>query len=636
VLRGVDRIGADYDLAACEPGDLDPHAVASVFKAYFRECKFIACLVLLGVNATLSVPEHMLTSALLPYFEGIVEQETVAAGTATESNNPRNADVKSAGRGLGLPSGPRPGSLPPGMKKPPSLSTLAMPTFKDIPPPSISLIRALRALVSQLPEENRDLLRTLVDVINATSSNEKATKMPLANLVLVFYPSVQITPPLLRVLCETKGIWGETPPVMDVKRENSGSSASSRSDIYSDAPDGVDERESLSGDARTSEDHMSSLSDYQASAEESIDPGEGLARRRPSPRPRRAPESTVYMDAECRCSSASLLLHPLSGSVDSSRDNSSSSPNALSPSSTPPMTSSAESLVTPATSSGQPSLPHLPIDEGKKREPEQDLECISDVVAPESTKYIISDSMSHAAGPVHFPSLPSSPLKRRSTPLLSIPHANPMNAPHSAFYEPPSPTASLHSNSSLSRRLKLKKPSLSVFLSSKHSNSSLQGISKTNISNPIINSDSFMVPHSASDSSVSTPQSAVTAPQESAYILPPPFERSPFAFGMGIQVTPSGTEDSLTAESAKNGTPIADRHRADSTTSSAFYVTRSARSTPEPTKTSHLRPTPRRPATSSSNHLGILDRELDSSDDWTHSVLLAADIEHDRVQGEKR
>ena len=561
-----------------------------------------------------------------------MEQETAAAGTATDSN-PRNADVKSGSRGLGLPSGPKPGSLPPGMKKPPSLSTLAMPTFKDIPPPSISLIRALRALVSQLPEENRDLLRTLVDVINATSLNEKATKMPLANLVLVFYPSVQIAPALLRVLCETKGIWDgetETPPV---KRENSGSSASSRSDIYSDAPDGVEERESLSGDARTSEDHMSSLSDYQASAEESIDAAEGIARRRPSPRPRRAPESTVYMDAECcRCSSASLLLQ---GSVDSSS-------NALSPSSTPPMTSSAESLVTPATSSGQPSLPHLPIDEGKG---EQDMERLSDVVAPESTEYIIGDSISHA-GPVHFPStLPSSPLKRRSTPILSLPHANPMNAPHSALNEPPSPTVSLHSNSSLSRRLKLKKPSLSVFLSSKHSNSSLQGISKTNISNPVINSNSL---RSASESSVSTPQSAVTAPQESPYTLPHvkslPFERSPYAFGMGIQITPSGTDtlhryandsgDALTVESAKNGTPIADRHRADSTTSSAFYLTRSTRSTPEPTKISHLRPTPRRPATSSSsNHLGILDRELDSGDDWTHSVLLAAD---DRLQGEKR
>jgi len=30
-------IGADYDMSECSPGELDPHAVASVFKAYLRE-----------------------------------------------------------------------------------------------------------------------------------------------------------------------------------------------------------------------------------------------------------------------------------------------------------------------------------------------------------------------------------------------------------------------------------------------------------------------------------------------------------------------------------------------------------------------------------------------------------------------
>jgi hypothetical protein len=29
--------GADYDLQICGPGDLDPHAVASVLKAFLRE-----------------------------------------------------------------------------------------------------------------------------------------------------------------------------------------------------------------------------------------------------------------------------------------------------------------------------------------------------------------------------------------------------------------------------------------------------------------------------------------------------------------------------------------------------------------------------------------------------------------------
>jgi hypothetical protein len=30
-------VGMDYDMSGCTPGDLDPHAVASVFKAYLRE-----------------------------------------------------------------------------------------------------------------------------------------------------------------------------------------------------------------------------------------------------------------------------------------------------------------------------------------------------------------------------------------------------------------------------------------------------------------------------------------------------------------------------------------------------------------------------------------------------------------------
>ncbi|KAK2464316.1 hypothetical protein APHAL10511_003773 [Amanita phalloides] len=617
-LRSEFDKGADYDLASCEPGDLDPHAVASVFKAYFRE-----------------LPEHMLTQVLLPYFEGIVERETAAASAATESKS----DVNHASRGLGLPFGPKAGNLPPALKKPPSLSTLAMPSFKDIPPPSNSLIRAIRALISQLPEENRDLLRTLVDIISATAKNEKATKMPLANLVLVFYPTVQMTPPLLRILCETKDIWdGESETtVVDVKKEDAGEYASSSPGIFSEGHDGAVGRESHCG-AWTSEDHNSSL----ASGGDSINLNEDFVRRRPLARPRRNPE-TIYLDAECRCSSASLLLHGSPCAADSSRDNASlssnKSPNARSPSSTPPMTSSVESLVTPGTSS-QPSLPHLPMNGNEKHETEEDVESMSGGVAPESTQYILP-------GPVQFPSLPSSlpssPLKRRSTPILSLPHIVP-----SSVYEPPSPTSSSHSNSSLSRRLKLKKPSLQLFLSSKRSNSSLRGISKLNISSPVLNNDSL---HSASDSSVSTPQSTVTAPQESTQTPPPvvgtPFESSPLGLGTGIEVTPSNmtldnqceedVEEVSTAEAIKTATPIADRNGGDSTSSSMLSIAVSTRSVPEPNKKTPLRSIHRRPATSvSSNHLGILDQELDSGDEWTHSVLLAADISHDRGQDQRR
>lgn len=30
-------LGVDYDMSGCTPGDLDPHAVASIFKAFLRE-----------------------------------------------------------------------------------------------------------------------------------------------------------------------------------------------------------------------------------------------------------------------------------------------------------------------------------------------------------------------------------------------------------------------------------------------------------------------------------------------------------------------------------------------------------------------------------------------------------------------
>ena len=41
--------GVDYDMTECSPGDLDPHAVASVFKAYLRER---TCLLWLKLTLT--------------------------------------------------------------------------------------------------------------------------------------------------------------------------------------------------------------------------------------------------------------------------------------------------------------------------------------------------------------------------------------------------------------------------------------------------------------------------------------------------------------------------------------------------------------------------------------------------------
>ena len=40
-LRAEFDTGVDYDMTDCDPGDIDPHAVASVFKAFLRERGFI-------------------------------------------------------------------------------------------------------------------------------------------------------------------------------------------------------------------------------------------------------------------------------------------------------------------------------------------------------------------------------------------------------------------------------------------------------------------------------------------------------------------------------------------------------------------------------------------------------------------
>ncbi|GAW00532.1 hypothetical protein LENED_002059 [Lentinula edodes] len=57
-LRHEFDTGADYNLQECSPGELDPHAVASIFKAFLRE-----------------LPEPILTHSLLPYFEAALAHE---------------------------------------------------------------------------------------------------------------------------------------------------------------------------------------------------------------------------------------------------------------------------------------------------------------------------------------------------------------------------------------------------------------------------------------------------------------------------------------------------------------------------------------------------------------------------------
>ncbi|OBZ68063.1 hypothetical protein A0H81_11921 [Grifola frondosa] len=199
-LRSEFDAGADYDMADCDPSDLDPHAVASIFKTYLRE-----------------LPENILTTTLIPYFESALSAED-------DMNIGTDSAIHLAPGNKG-PSIPRNNSSM-ALRKPPSLSTLAMPSFAGVRSVSDSLLSALACLVARLPRENRDILYTVVELIKATVAHSKETKMPLGNLLLVFCPSLNMSPSLLRVLCEADSIWEGVPKdsidptVLDIKDES--------------------------------------------------------------------------------------------------------------------------------------------------------------------------------------------------------------------------------------------------------------------------------------------------------------------------------------------------------------------------------------------------------------------------------
>ena len=86
-----------------------------------------------------------------------------------------------------------------------------MPSFAGQRIMSDETIATLTSLIAELPHENRDLLYTVVELMNATAANSKETRMTIGNLLLVFCPSLSINPALLRVLCEVPGVWDGQP-----------------------------------------------------------------------------------------------------------------------------------------------------------------------------------------------------------------------------------------------------------------------------------------------------------------------------------------------------------------------------------------------------------------------------------------
>ncbi|KAG6877585.1 hypothetical protein C0993_005915 [Termitomyces sp. T159_Od127] len=513
-LRAEFDSGADFDMTECSPGDVDPHAVASVFKAFLRE-----------------LPEPILTTTLLPYFDAALAQESKDAEV---NENPKQS--RSASRGLGLPSGPHDVRALPSIRKPPSLSTLAMPTMSGLRPLSNQLLNTFRSLLAQLPEENRDLIRTVAELIKAVALDSVATKMPLSNLLLVFCPSLNMSPPLLRTLCEAEGIWEMQTP--ESKRQEDGDDDEQMSDTrqeegdeesYEDARDELEEDgeslDHLSEDLSSSVGYNASTEDVLDSSLTSFHPKSGVHGRKASGTTSSLTDGSSYISTSEGYSNPPRLYSGVhSQSV-----------------SAPPF-SSAELLETPATSSHDGSLPHLPI----SHEEESKHKTIADVVmgsrpSPTSPRRLAISHPVLVSGPVQFPSIaekvsapPAQVGKRRSIPMLSLPNLSLRTASSDS---PISPTSSL-----ADRPKRMKKPSLQLLFQKKSSSSfsSPKPSPAQSLKPAMLNS--YLQSRSASDLSVSTPLSTSSGPQAAATLqkLPPilntPIESSTLRIGMGLGI----------------------------------------------------------------------------------------------------
>ena len=380
------------------------------------------------------MPESILTTGLHPYFEAVMVAEE-ASEAQTASNSTRGIGTV----GPSLPSNPKSGNQ---MGKPPSLSTLAMPILSGVRQPSQYSIHVLAALVIRLPQENRDLLYTLVELIKATANRSHQTKMPLANLLVVFCPSLNMKPSLLRVLCESEDIWKAPPKPVETPAQSD-----------AEAQENLDVSQSSSM-------QPSPITDVDSES------GSSTGARPRNMRVRRGAVETIY--AQASDSLLSINSPPDMVSTDSSslQDDTSASDvsfrdmldeSTLTRKPSIPLSSSAESLATPSTSSKPPSFVFSAV---------KDTPLAPPMIADQNqSPFDLPQTI--ATAPIPFPtsvSAPATPSSIRKS----------LTFPNLSFPITPSSQSSMRKRSS--------RPSLNL-LFSKKSGSSLRSMS---ISSPIL------------------------------------------------------------------------------------------------------------------------------------------------------
>ena len=526
---------------------------------------------------------------------------------------------KLGGKGPSLPTGPRDSSL----RKPP---TLVLPNFSGIRPPSQALLDAFSSLLARLPQENRDLLRTVIDVINFVVQR-KEIRMPLSNLTVVLCPTLNMNPPIFRVLCEAGGIWNGHPDNWVDDNTNL--------DVKGDILDDSDSQPIDTG------------SEQDATTEPSLAQGDpndqSLAMEQDAGAWDTRGERDGYVDG---------LQDDIHGemrpvlddhaSYTSATDSRPSTPawgkgSLLDPWSPPALTSSSDSLTTPSMSSEGPSIPPVtaPTPLNTYHTAKENL------VSPIIPDFVRTSPVPSSYTPVTFPRTETAP-------------GTPASSKHSSHL-PSISMLPLESGSPSQRPKRMKRPSLTA-LFSKKSISSLRSsrlFSSSSSSSPYYDARdspsrstpaSPRTPGSISPSIVSAPS---LLPRRSSSSLPPilntKIDASSLSLAVGleedepeeIELTSSGSCANTSGESSPvlrdTGAPL------QSLSSSPITpVTTQFRDTPELPKLPMTQPEPLQPQLSDDSFVSLSSAEsyhrlslwedvvtgdVPLQDDWARDVL---------------
>ena len=546
----------------------------------------------------------------------------------TETNARKSLEVQEApvrkigGKGPTLPSGPRDGSL----RKAPSLSTLALPNFSGMRPPSQPLLNTFASLLARLPRENRDLLRTVIDVISFVVQR-KEIRMPLSNLTLVLCPTLNMSPPIFRVLCEAEGIWNG-PPADWVDD-------SANLDMIGDTVDAPDCQPIDDGSEQDSPTEPSlPQGDQSLVKEQAAGAWDALKGRHVS-----GDGTQDDIDEDSKEMKPALDDR---ASYLSATDSRPSTPawgkgSLLDSWSPPALTSSSDSLTTPSMSSEGPSIPRvtaatsLDTNHNAKEKPLPAI--IPDFVR--TSPVLSSQPVTHP--PVIFPRTETAP-------------GTPSSSQHS-FNLPSLSALPLEPSSSSQRPKKMKRPSLTALFSKK-------SISSLRSSRLFSTSSSSSPYYDAQDSpSRSTPASPRTAgsispsiisapslvPRRSSSSLPPllntQIDASSLSLAVGLeedqQQEAELTSSDACADTSGESSPNTDAPLQPSSTSPITPVTTQFRTTSELAKSPMTQPEPLQPQLSDDSFVSVASAaschrlslwedvtgDIALKDDWARDVL---------------